>query len=100
MQLTVNHEFDMFEARVDQLADVVDVLLLTESNYTASGIPKEYKFLKKFTEGWLSKRQDKIAYVPMSTFPERAKRDGWFADSRSRDSCGPGGHEACQQCQG
>ena len=32
--LQVNHEFDLFEARLEMLKDVVDVYLLLESNYT------------------------------------------------------------------
>ena len=34
MAMTVNHEFDLLEARFEQLYDVVDAFILQESNIT------------------------------------------------------------------
>ena len=82
--LQVNHEFEMLEARVKMLEDVVDVYLLLESNYTAYGSGKELLFLDKFRAGWLAEYQDKIQYVFLSFFHEAAKKNGWFADSYLR----------------
>ena len=80
----MNHEFEMLEARVKMLEDVVDVYLLLESNYTAYGSGKELLFLDKFRAGWLAEYQDKIQYVFLSFFHEAAKKNGWFADSYLR----------------
>ena len=82
--LQVNHEFDLFEARMEMLKDVVDVYLLLESNYTACGNEKQLLFMNKFRAGWLENFQDKIQYVFLSFFHEAAKTNGWFADSYLR----------------
>ena len=71
--LQVNHEFDLFEARLEMLDDIVDVYLLLESNYTAYGSGKELLFMEKFRAGWLEKYQSKIQYVFLSFFHEQAK---------------------------
>ena len=53
----VNHEFDLFEARVKTLKDVVDVYLIQESNYTAYGSAKDLLFIERFKNGWLTDEQ-------------------------------------------
>ena len=53
----VNHEFDLFEARVNMLKEVVDVYLIQESNYTAYGSPKDLLFIDRFKNGWLTEEQ-------------------------------------------
>ena len=80
----MNHEFDLFEARMKMLEDIVDVYLLLESNYTAYGSGKDLLFLEKFRSGWLQDYQSKIQYVFLSFFHEQAKTNGWFADSYLR----------------
>ena len=79
--LQVNHEFDLFEARLEMLKDVVDVYLLLESNYTAYGSGKQLSFLDKLRTGWLEEYQSKIQYVFLSFFPAEAETNGWYADS-------------------
>ena len=66
------------------LGDIVDVYLLLESNYTAYGSGKELLFMDKFKTGWLQKYQHKIQYIFLSFFHEKAKTNGWFADSYLR----------------
>ena len=79
--LQVNHEFDLFEARMEMLENIVDVYLLLESNYTAYGSGKELSFLEKFRTGWLQQYQSKIQYIFLSFFPKEAETNGWYADS-------------------
>ena len=50
----MNHEFDLFEARMHMIGDVVDVFVLHEANVTNDGRPKEPLFFNKFNQGWLS----------------------------------------------
>ena len=80
----MNHEYDLFEARLEMLGDIVDVYLLLESNYTAYGSGKELSFLEKFKAGWLSEYHHKIQYIFLSFFPKEAETDGWYADSHLR----------------
>lgn len=80
----VNHEFAMFEARMHELYDVVDVFIVAESNYTAHGDPKDFKFLKRFREGYLKDFQDKIVYIPLGFFSSLSKKNGWIADAYIR----------------
>ena len=80
----VNHEFDLFEARVKMLKDVVDVYLIQESNYTAYGSPKDLLFIERFKNGWLSEEQTNILWVFLYFFPQRGEEDGWYLDSFMR----------------
>ena len=73
----VNHEFELFETRMAMQADVVDVFILHESNYTNSGHPKPRLFFNKFqNDGWLSKYFHKFVYIFQETFPEEGKLNG------------------------
>ncbi|KAK7077643.1 Beta-1,4-mannosyl-glycoprotein 4-beta-N-acetylglucosaminyltransferase, partial [Halocaridina rubra] len=89
--LPVNHEFAMFEARIHELKDIVDVFLIAESNYTAHGDQKELLFLKRFQEGYMARYQEQIVHVKLDYFSERAKADGWHADSYIRTFMGKKG---------
>ena len=85
----VNHEFDLFETRMAMQADVVDVFVLHESNYTNSGNPKTALFLNKFQrERWLNKNFKKFVYIFQNTFPEEGKSDGKLADAYMRRHLG------------
>ena len=44
----VNHEIDFFEVRMATLANVTDVFLVQESNFTTFGTSKELHFLEKY----------------------------------------------------
>ncbi|XP_050715550.1 uncharacterized protein LOC126998157 isoform X2 [Eriocheir sinensis] len=82
--VTVNHEFAMFEARLHELYEVVDVFIIAESNYTAHGDPKAFLFLERLRSGYMREFQDKILYVSLDTFPRISKTNGWIADSYLR----------------
>nr|XP_053634686.1 uncharacterized protein LOC128690154 [Cherax quadricarinatus] len=82
--LPVNHEFALFEARMHELHDVVDVFIIAESNYTAHGDPKDFHFLARLREGYLKNFQNKIVYVPLGFFPSQSKENGWIADAYLR----------------
>ncbi|KAG7158517.1 Beta-1-4-mannosyl-glycoprotein 4-beta-N-acetylglucosaminyltransferase-like [Homarus americanus] len=80
----VNHEFALFETRMHELYDVVDVFIVGESNYTAHGDPKDLKFLSRFQQGYLKEYQEKIVYVSLEFFSLMSQKSGWVADSYLR----------------
>merc|ERR1712012_176950 len=87
--IPVNHEFDLFETRMAMQADVVDVFILHESNYTNSGHAKERLFFKKFqNEKWFRQYFHKFIYIFQDTFPEEGKLDGVIADAFMRRHLG------------
>ena len=79
--LQVNHETDLFEARLEMLDSVVDVYLVLESNYSSYGTAKPLTFLDKFRSGWLSSFQEKLLYVFLPYFPKEGETNGWYADA-------------------
>ena len=80
-----NMEFEMLEARLYELHDVVDVFLILESSYTGSGERKSLKLLDKLRQGYLSTYKKKICYVLLDYFPREAKSNGWIADDLFRN---------------
>ena len=88
--LPVNHEFDLFEARMAMQAEAVDAFILHESNYTNSVKVKQPQFLQKFQQGWLSQYHDKFIYIFQPTFPEKGITNGQIADSYMRRHLGMG----------
>ena len=82
--LQVNHETDLFEARLEMLEKVVDVYLVLESNYSSYGTAKPLTFLDKFRTGWLSSFQERLLYVFLPYFPKEGETNGWYADSYLR----------------
>jgi beta-1,4-mannosyl-glycoprotein beta-1,4-N-acetylglucosaminyltransferase len=87
--LPVNHEFDLFEARMAMQADVVDVFIIHESNYTNSGKPKPVHFLNMFREQeWLKQYHQKIVYIFQDSFPKEGFLDGKIADAFMRRNLG------------
>ena len=89
--LQVNHEFDLFDARLKSLQDTVDVYIVLESNYSSYGTSKPLSFLEKFKAGWLSEFQDKLMYVLLPFFPKAGETNGWYADSFLRLYLGKSG---------
>ena len=67
--MPVNHEVDLFEARINMHYDVVDIFIVQESNFTNAGKSKPLIFKDKFSAGWLSQFQDKILYIVRSFQP-------------------------------
>ena len=44
----MNHEFDLFETRMNMIGNVVDVFVLHEANVTNDGRSKEPLFFNRF----------------------------------------------------
>ena len=87
----MNHEFDLFEARLEMLKDVVDIYLMLESNYSSYGEPKPLSFLHKLPEGWLASHQSSLLYILLPFFPKAGETNGWFADAFLRLHLGKSG---------
>ena len=83
-----NMEFEMMEARLDELGDIVDLFMISESCYTAFGDKKPRNLLNRLRQGYLLPLQDKIAYVAITHFPSNGKIDGWIADDLPRHELG------------
>ena len=87
----VHHEYNHIEVQLGQLADVVDVFIIGESNRTTSGEPNDLKVLPKMKEeGFMEEYQHKIIYVTMLSnyFPEDPTGGGWKTDVFIRDFMG------------
>jgi hypothetical protein len=89
--LQVNHEFDLFEARLEMLKDVVDVYIVLESNFSTYGEAKPLSFLQKLQAGWMAPLQDRLLYVLLPFFPKAGETNGWYADSFLRLYLGKAG---------
>jgi len=87
----VNHEFDLFDARLKSLQDTVDVYIVLESTYSSYGKSKPLSFLEKLKAGWLSEFQNKLLYVLLPFFPKAGETNGWYADSFLRLYLGKNG---------
>jgi len=84
-------EFDLVELRFAELADVVDVFLILESNYTAYGTPKPLHLLERLRNGTYPDVAGKVVHVFLDYFPPEAHRDGWVADALHRNHLGSHG---------
>ena len=82
------NEFDLLEARLQDLAGSVDVYVILESNYTASGRSKELQLLQRMRNGYLRKFHSRIVYVLLDYFPQEGHADGWAADALLRNYIG------------
>ena len=87
-----NNEFDLLEAKVITLLDVVDLFIIVESNYTAAGNPKDTALLNRFQAGFLSEYLlSRVLYLPLSYFPSYAYANGWIIDALLRNHVGEQG---------
>jgi len=85
-------EFEMLEIRFAELAEVVDVFLILESNYTAYGTPKPLHLLDRIRNGTIQNLQaEKVVHVFLDYFPQKAYSDGWVADALHRNYLGTHG---------
>jgi len=85
-------EFEMLEIRFAELAEVVDVYLILESNYTASGCPKPLHLLDRIRNGTIQNMQaEKVVHVFLDYFPQKAYKNGWVADALHRNYLGTHG---------
>ena len=88
--LPFTHEFDLLEARMHELADVVDLFLIVESNYTAAGHPRPRLLQNKLNQGYLQEFHYKILYVPLGYFPQKGYYNGWIMDALLRNYAAEG----------
>lgn len=64
MLLPLSQEYDIFEANVNDLKDVVDVFIVGERSFNISN-RAALPLLTKLKDGWLGDHQDKFVYVPV-----------------------------------
>ena len=85
-----NNEFDLFEAKIMMLYDIVDLFIILESNYTAAGMPKDYALLSKLENGYLGTpyQRKRILYIKLEYFPKEAYANGWIIDALLRNHIG------------
>ena len=79
------HEFDLLETRFHEYGDLVDLYIIVESNYTASGQPKPRYLKAKLDKGAFHEFQPRILYVPLDYFPRQAYYNGWIIDALLRN---------------
>lgn len=82
--ININHEFDLLHARFHELADVVDVFLVCESNFTAYGDTRPLYFQHLLLNGTFDYIKHKILYVFLDHFPVGGREDGWIMDDYLR----------------
>ena len=87
----INHELEFFQVRLEEVGDVLDVIIVGESNLTAGGDPSPLYLLPELRKGYMGGFQHKIIHVFIDHFPERGLTDGWFADTFIRDYMGEEG---------
>ena len=83
--LPFNNEFEMLEARFNELGQFVDVFMILESNYSAYGTPKPLRLLEKLKSGYCNEYSHKILHIFLGEFPEAARKNGWIADGLLRN---------------
>ena len=83
-----NMEFDILEAYVNELEEVVAAFQIIESNYTKYGDPKGRFLYKALRLGYLSYMRNKIVYIKMDTYPKDGRKNGWVAEGFWFDSHG------------
>ena len=89
--LSFNIEWDLLETRMNELGLVVDLFVITESNYTMYGDSKPLHLLQRLQRGYLKEFHHKIMYVLLDHFPDDGKEDGWIVERYQRNYLG-------QQC--
>jgi len=80
--------------QLGELADVVDVFVIGESNRTTSGEPNEPLLLPKMKiEGFFKEYHHKIIYmmIPSTGFPQDPAGGGWVSDAFIRNYIGQKG---------
>ena len=86
-----NAEIEMAELRFAELAEVVDVFLILESNYTMYGTPKKLHILERLRNGTYPNVAGKVVHVFLNYFPQKAYQDGWISDDLHRNYLGTHG---------
>lgn len=85
---TFNIELMMFEIRLAELDDTVDVYVIMESNITGYGDPKPLYLLSMLRRGYLEDYHNKIVYHYFDKFADEAYLDGWKSEEDARDVLG------------
>ena len=81
-----NAEFEMLEARLGEIGDLVDVFIILESNYSMFGDAKPLRLLNKMkNEGAYSEYWCKMIYIVLDYFPGDAYNNGWLIDDLLRN---------------
>lgn len=79
--LTFNVEFEMLEIRLKEAGDLIDLIIVLESNYTGFGKRKELYLLDKMKKGFMQEYQNKIVYLYLNYFPTGPDpKDGAYID--------------------
>jgi beta-1,4-mannosyl-glycoprotein beta-1,4-N-acetylglucosaminyltransferase len=73
------------------VGDVLDVVIVGESNLTAGGDASPLYLLPELRKGFMSGFQHKIIHIFIDHFPPEGLTDGWFADTFIRDYMGQEG---------
>lgn len=83
-------EFDMLKLRFTELADVMDVFLILESNYTRRGTPKPLRLLEQLlrNETFPQNVIEKVIHIFLDHFPGNANKTGQVADALHRNYLG------------
>jgi beta-1,4-mannosyl-glycoprotein beta-1,4-N-acetylglucosaminyltransferase len=89
--LNINHELEFFQVRLEEVGDVLDVVIVGESNLTAGGDASPLYLLPELRKGFMSGFQHKIIHIFIDHFPPEGLTDGWFADTFIRDYMGQEG---------
>jgi len=80
-----SHEFDLTELRLEEYGDLVDVYVIVESNYTASGLPKPWLLRDRLRQtDYLRKYRSKLVLAELDWFPTEAYNNGWIVDELLR----------------
>lgn len=87
----INHELEFFQVRMEEIGDVLDVIIVGESNLTAGGDTSPLYLLPELQNGFMGEFQHKIIHVFIDHFPLQGLTDGWFADTFIRDYMGKEG---------
>lgn len=87
----INHELEFFQVRLEEVGDVLDVIIVGESNITAGGDPSPLYLLPELRKGFMGGFQHKIIHVFIDHFPPEGLTDGWYADTFIRDYMGQEG---------
>jgi len=96
--LNINHELEFFQVRLEEVGDVLDVVIVGESNLTAGGDPSPLYLLPELRKGFMSGFQHKIIHIFIDHFPPEGLTDGWFADTFIRDYMGQEGLKRIKGC--
>jgi beta-1,4-mannosyl-glycoprotein beta-1,4-N-acetylglucosaminyltransferase len=96
--LNINHELEFFQVRLEEVGDVLDVVIVGESNLTAGGDPSPLYLLPELRKGFMGGFQHKIIHIFIDHFPLEGLADGWFADTFIRDYMGQEGLKRIKGC--